>query len=273
VVGVIGDPIAHSLSPLLHNAAFTVLGLDWVSVGFTVHHGQGAVALAGMRALGIAGLSVTMPHKEAALAAVDEASDVARRLGAVNCVTLRDGRLLGDSTDGQGFIDALRRGGGEDPAGRRCVVLGAGAAGRAVILALATAGAADVVVVNRDMERAVTAAALAGGSGRVGSAEDVNDADLVVHATPLGMAGVADAALALDPGRLHPGQVVVDLVYHPLRTALLRAAEERGAIALSGLGMLVHQAALALEHWTGQRAPLEAMWAAAAAATGEQPGS
>ena len=129
VVGVIGDPIAHSLSPLLHNAAFAVLGLDWVSVGFTVRAGQAAVALAGIRALGIAGLSVTMPHKEAALAAVDEASTVARRLGALNCVTLRDGRLLGDSTDGQGFIDALRRGGGVDPAGRRCVVLGAGAAG------------------------------------------------------------------------------------------------------------------------------------------------
>ena len=138
-----------------------------------------------------------------------------------------------------------------------------------MILALAAAGAADVVVVNRDVERAVTAAALAGGSGRVGSAEDVKDADLVVHATPLGMAGVADAALALDPTRLHAGQVVVDLVYHPLRTALLCAAEEPAAVALSGLGMLVHQAALALEHWTGRPAPLEAMWAAAAAATGK----
>src|SRR5579864_7589882 len=143
VVGVIGDPIAHSLSPRLHNAAFDALGLDWVSVAFPVRAGMTAAALTGMRALEIVGLSVTMPHKEAAFDAVDEATDVARRLGAVNCVTRRDGALVGDSTDGAGFLAALRRAAGFDPRGRRCLVIGAGGAARAVIVALADSGAEE----------------------------------------------------------------------------------------------------------------------------------
>ena len=115
VVGVIGDPIAHSLSPQLHNAAFDALGLDWVSVAFPVRAGATGAALTGMRALEIAGLSVTMPHKEAAFDAVDHTTEVARRLGVVNCVSWHDGALVGDSTDGEGFVAALRRGAGFDP--------------------------------------------------------------------------------------------------------------------------------------------------------------
>jgi shikimate dehydrogenase len=271
VVGVIGDPIAHSLSPLLHNAAFDALGLDWVSVAFPVPAGMTAAALTGMRAMGIAGLSVTMPHKEAAFAAADENTEIALRLGAVNCVTARHGTLVGDSTDGEGFLAALRRAAGFDPRGKRCLVMGAGGAARAVILALAEAGAADVAVVNRTAARAEKAVALAGTVGRVGSGADVTDAELVVHATPLGMAGGSDAGAApapVGPGGLHPGQLVVDLVYHPLETPLLRAAKAAGAETVTGLGMLVHQAALALERWTGQTIPVEAMWAAAFEARG-----
>jgi shikimate dehydrogenase len=264
VVGVIGDPIAHSLSPLLHNAAFDALGLDWVSVAFPVEAGSTADALAGMRALRIAGLSVTMPHKSSAFAAVDDVTDVARRLGVVNCVSWRDGALVGDSTDGEGFLAALRRAVDFDPASKRCVVIGAGGAARAVTLALADAGAAEVVVVNRTASRAEEAAALAGTVGRVGSGADVGDAELVVQATPVGMTGVgASDALPVDPGTLHAGQVVADLVYYPLETPLLDAARARGAVAVGGLGMLVHQAALALERWTGGAVPVEAMWAAA----------
>jgi shikimate dehydrogenase len=268
VVGVIGDPIAHSLSPLLHNAAFDALGLDWVSVAFPVPAGMTAAALTGMRAMGIAGLSVTMPHKEAAFAAADENTEIALRLGAVNCVTGRDGTLVGDSTDGEGFLAALRRAAGFDPRGKRCLVIGAGGAARAVILALAEAGAADVAVVNRTPARAEQAAALAGTVGRVGSGGDVPDAELVVHATPLGMAGGSEprsSPAPVGPGALHSGQVVVDLVYHPLETPLLRDARAAGAEAVTGLGMLVHQAALALERWTGMAVPVEAMWVAAEA--------
>jgi len=268
VVGVIGDPIAHSLSPLLHNAAFDALGLDWVSVAFAVRAGDAAAALTGMRALGIAGLSVTMPHKEQAFAAVDDTTDVARRLGAVNCVSWHAGALVGDSTDGDGLLAALARGAGFDPRARRCVVIGAGGAARAVVLALAEAGAAEVVVVNRTPARAEIAAALAGEAGRVGSGADMASADLIVQATPVGMAGGAGPGgddLPLEPDTLHAGQVVADLVYHPLETPLLAAAKARGAVTVGGLGMLVHQAALALERWTGGAVPVEPMWHAAQA--------
>lgn len=252
------------MSPLLHNAAFDALGLDWVSVAFAVPAGAVAGALAGMRALGIVGLSVTMPHKGDAAVAVDELTPVARRLGVVNCITQRGGRLVGDSTDGAGFVEALRRGGAFDPAGRRCVVVGAGGAARAVVLALAEAGADEVVVVNRSPDHARGAAALAGANGRVGTAADISQAELVVQATPVGMDGTAGgAATAFDPDLVHGGQMVADLVYHPMVTPLLAAAHERGARTVGGLGMLVHQAAVAIGHWTGLPAPVEAMWEAA----------
>jgi shikimate dehydrogenase len=264
IVGVMGEPVGHSLSPLLHNAAFDALGLDWVSVGFPVPAGSVREAFAGIRALGIVGMSVTMPHKHDAAVAVDECTPVAARLGAVNCVVREDGRLVGDSTDGAGFVAALHRGVGFDPAGSRCVVLGAGGAGRAVVLALADAGADSVVVVNRTPGRAESAAELAGDAGSVGTPADVAGADLVVQATPVGMAlgSDTDDRLPIDPDLLVPGQVVADVVVHPLETPLLRAAAERGARPINGLGMLVHQAALALERWTGRPAPVEAMWAA-----------
>lgn len=265
VVGVIGDPVTHSLSPLLHNAAFDAMGIDWVSVALRVERGRVPEAFAGMRALEIAGLSVTTPHKDAAAESVDELSELAGRLGAVNCVTWRDGRLLGDSTDGEGFVQALRRGSGFDPRGRRCLVLGAGGAARAVVMALARADAQEVVVVNRTRERALRAAALAGDIGRVGSAEDVTTAELVVQATSVGMAVAGNGAMPLDPDLIHGGQLVAELVVHPLVTPFMKAATERGALAFGGLGMLVHQAALAIERWTGSPAPVDEMWAAAAA--------
>src|SRR5664279_4409847 len=189
VVGVIGDPVSQSLSPLLHNAAFAEMGIDWVSVGFTVTPGSVAVALQGARALGIKGLSVTMPHKDAVAGLVDRRTALADRLGAVNCVVNEAGGSVGDNTDGAGLVAALRRGGEFDPAGRRCLVIGAGGAARAVVAALADAKADEVVVVNRSADRGASAAALAGAVGRVGVAGDAARCDLVVNATPLGMGG------------------------------------------------------------------------------------
>ncbi|MGO9341469.1 MAG: shikimate dehydrogenase [Acidimicrobiales bacterium] len=270
VVATIGDPIAHSLSPLLHQAAFDALGLDWVSVAFRVPQGKTADALSAMRALGIAGLSVTMPHKAEAALLVDELTPLAERLGAVNCVVNRDGRLLGESTDGAGLVRALRRGAGFDPSGRRCVVIGAGGAARAAVVALAEAGAAEVVVVNRTRAHADAAAALAGPLGGVGGPDAVGSADLVVQATPVGMVGAArDGSPGGPPDYarfFHPGQVVMDLVYVPALTPVLLAAAERGAGTLGGLGMLVHQAAIAIEHWTGRPGPVEQMWSVATGA-------
>jgi shikimate dehydrogenase len=270
LVGVIGHPVRHSLSPLLHNTAFAALSLNWTSLAFEVAPGQVAGALSGVRALGLAGLSVTMPHKADAAALVDECSAVATALGAVNCVVNEDGRLRGENTDGAGFLASLVRGAGFDPAGKRCLVLGAGGAARAVTLALAGAGCAEVAVVNRTAERADAVAALAGSVGRVGRPDDdgeVAQADLVVNATPVGMTGtrVEHDGWLVAPSLLHRGQVVADLIYAPRPTAWLAAAADAGARTVDGLGMLVHQAAAQLELWTGLPAPVDRMWDAASA--------
>jgi shikimate dehydrogenase len=277
IVGVIGSPVAHSLSPLLHNTAFAALGLGaaWHSFAFEVTAGEAAEALEAMRRSDVAGLSVTMPHKVAVAALVEECSEEASQLDAVNCVARRDGVLYGANTDGAGFVASLARGASFDPAGRRCVVAGAGGAARAVVLALARAGAAEVAVVNRTPAHAAAAAGLAGPRGRVVTlapqpvAEALAAADLVVNATPVGMAGTpgAVAAWVLPPRHLRPGQVAADLVYAPRPTPWLAEAANAGATVLDGLGMLVHQAAAQLALWTGAEPPVEAMWAAAEAAS------
>lgn len=272
VTAVIGCPVRHSLSPVMHNAAFRALGLDWVYVAFEVPPGSAQSALAAMRALGIAGLNVTMPHKSDVAAAVDRLTPTAQALGAVNTVMRapRGDELVGENTDGPGFIDALRIDEGFDPAGRRCVVIGAGGAARAVVRALADARAAEITVVNRTAARASAAASLAGAAGRVGVAADAAEADLIVNATPLGMATAAGSGgralapeLPVDPASLGAGQLVVDLVYHPAVTPLVEAARARGAAAANGLGMLIHQAAHTIRLWTGEDPPLEVMSAAA----------
>ena len=267
VAAVIGSPVHHSLSPTILNAAFAAADADWVYVAFEVADGQAAEAVAAMRTLGLGGLSVTMPHKAAVHDAVDDRTEVAAALGAVNCVFWQDDRLVGDNTDGAGFVDALRVDGGMEVAGRRCVVVGAGGAGRAIVRALGDGGAVDVAVVNRTPDAAVRAAHLAGPVGRVGSMADVDAADLVVNATSLGMGtGAATgepAPLPVHPERLRPGHVVVDLIYHPIETPLLAAARQRGAVAVNGVGMLVHQAAHAFRRWTGETPPVDAMVAAA----------
>jgi len=270
LVGVIGHPVRHSLSPLLHNTAFAALGLNWTSLAFEVAPGQAAGALDGVRALGLAGISVTMPHKADVAALVDESSAVATALGAANCVINKEGILRGENTDGAGFLASLARGADFEPTGKRCLLLGAGGAARAVALALADAGCADVVVVNRTTARAEAVARLAGTVGRVGHVDDHGDvvqADLVVNATPVGMAGAAAerSRWLVSPSLLHGGQVVADLVYAPRPTAWLAAAAEAGARTVDGLGMLVHQAAAQLELWTGLPAPVDRMWEAASA--------
>jgi shikimate dehydrogenase len=202
-----------------------------------------------MRTLGIAGLSVTMPHKEDVAAAVELLAPAAAALRSVNTVSRDDaGRLVGHSTDGDGFVASLAAAGitVDDV---RVVVLGAGAAARSVVDALGRAGARDVAVVNRTRDKAVGAAALAP-TGRVGSLDDIVAADIVVNATSIGM---GSAELPVDPTLLRPGQVVADLVYHPLETALLAAARAAGCTPVDGLGMLVHQAVLQQEIWTGIR--------------------
>lgn len=268
VVGVMGYPVRHSLSPLLHNTAFAALDLNWTSVAFEVAPGRVGSALDGVRALEVAGLSVTMPHKSDVAALVDERSAVVNTLGAANCVTNRGGTLRGENTDGAGFLASIARAADFDPAGKRCLIVGAGGAARAVTLALAGARAATVTVVNRTASRAADVAALAGAAGRVGETgieAETGSADLVINATPVGMTGTdeGDSGWLVPPSWLHRGQVVVDLVYAPRPTAWLTAAAQSGATAVDGLGMLVHQAAAQLELWTGVPAPVDRMWQAA----------
>lgn len=268
IAAVIGDPVEHSLSPALHAAAYQALGLDWHYLACTVRRGDAAQALAGARALGFVGLSVTMPHKEAVLRAADQRSPVAERLGAANTITFRAGIAVADSTDGEALLDDLADG-GFDPAGRICAVIGAGGAARAAVLALSSAGAREVLVVNRTASHAGAATALAGSRGRLAGEGDLAGCDLVVQATPLGMSGTgaeSDERSASIGRLLGAGQVVVDMVYAPRETALLREAAARGARVRGGIGMLVHQAARQIRIWTGEQPPLDAMRAAVSAA-------
>ena len=262
VAGVIGDPVRHSLSPRLAQRGIPARS---ASIGcsprsrFPTAARRGALEAA--RVFGFVGLSVTMPHKTAMAALCDELTPDATDLRSVNTVILHaDGRSTGHSTDGAGFLRSLGDAAVE-VAGRTALVLGAGGAARAVARALGVGGA-RVEVAARRADAAEVAAALAGGT-----AVDWNDrataaaaAAIVVNATPLGMAG--DSALALPAEVLGPDLVVVDLVYEPLETPLLAAARRAGARAVSGLGMLVHQAALQVELWSGRPAPIEAMRAA-----------
>ncbi len=270
LAGVIGDPVRHSLSPALHNAAFARLGLDWTYVAFEIAAGRAADALAAMRVLGVEGLSVTMPHKRDAAAACDELSPAAELLGAVNCVRRDGDRLIGENTDGAGFLRSLRVQAGLEPVGCHAVVIGAGGAARAAIVALVSEGA-SVTIVNRSADAAVRAAELGARAGAtagvsaisqsmVGGPGAVSDADLVINATPLGMS--AGDPLPIDTSLLRRSHVVVDFIYQPAVTPLLEAAAEVGAATLNGTGMLLYQAAEQFKMWTGRDAPIAAMAAA-----------
>jgi shikimate dehydrogenase len=260
VVGVIGDPVAHSRSPAMHNAAFVALGLDWVYVAFPVGRGEGGAAVRAVTTLGLAGLNVTMPHKADAAAACDDLAAEAADLGAVNTVVNAGGALVGHSTDGDGILRALGDEGIE-VAGQACLVLGAGGAARAITHALGRTGA-RVTVAARRPEAGRDAAALAPDANAVGLDDlAVEGFDVIVNATPIGMHGEPPP---FDPARLHEGQFVFDTVY-PADTPLLVEARARGLRAAGGLGMLVHQGALAFSLWTGVAPPIDVMRAAASA--------
>jgi shikimate dehydrogenase len=268
VVGVIGWPVSHSLSPAMHNAAFAALGIPWVYVPFAVPPREVATALNGLRALGMRGVNVTIPHKQAAAAAVERLTTEAEALGSVNTVLVaEDGALVGHSTDGTGFLRTLREE-GCDPAGIRVTVVGAGGAARAIVGALLAAGATSVSVIARNPAHAQWV-----GSQERASllpweslAASAATADLLVNATPVGMAGHAEGETVVPAAVLRAGQWVCDLVYTPRRTRLLLAAEERGCRTIEGVGMLVHQGAEAFTLWTGVPAPVTVMRAALLAA-------
>lgn len=254
---VIGDPVAHSLSPAIHNAAFAALGIDARYEAVTVAPADLGDVMRRMRDERWLGMSVTMPHKIAVVDHLDALTPIAQRLGAVNCVFWDGDRLVGDNTDGAGLIWAFGQL-GVDVAGKNVVVLGAGGAASACARALVDAGAHEITLVNRTQIRAAELAGATGPPARVGTASDLPTADIVVNATSMGM-GAIGPDQQLIPGK---GVVAMDLVYHPLEGAWLAAARSRGATGANGVGMLVGQAAVAFERWTGRSAPTDVMLAA-----------
>lgn len=269
-LGIIGWPVSHSLSPAIHNAAFAALGLDWVYVPLPVHPLHLLAALHGLTAFGFAGANVTMPHKAAVADLIDGLSEDARRLHAVNTIVSDGERLRGENTDAPGFERFLKLDAGVDPAGRDALILGAGGAGRACALALARSGVATITVAAREPVRVADVSAAVDGLGatvRAVAFDDAPDvrADLIVNATPLGA-----RQETLPVPTLGPGTVVVDLLYHPTVTPLQVQARGEGAAAFGGVGLLLHQAALSFEIWTGQQPPLDVMSAAALAAISDR---
>lgn len=268
--GVIGWPISGSLSPVIHNAAFAALGVDWVYVPLPVPPAGLAAAVRGLTLLGFAGVNVTMPHKTEAAELVDELSEDARRLRAVNTIVFGREASEGHNTDAPGFDRFLRRDAGFDPAGRSALVYGAGGAARACGLALARGGLERLVVAAREPGRAADLRNTLDGLETEAEVVPFDEAlglevDLVVNATPLGARG------ELPPlPRLDADVVVVDLLYRPAVTPLQIVAREIGAPAFGGLGLLLHQAALSFELWTAQVPPLAAMSAAALAELAEE---
>ncbi len=266
VLGVIGCPVRHSFSPPMQNAALEALGLDYIYVPFQIQPADLPAAVAGFRAAGVVGINATIPHKQALLELVDHATAEARLTGTVNTLHFSDDGLVGDSTDGPGFVASLAAR-GCDVADRRVVLLGAGGSARAIGVSLVRSGAAAVTIANRTAARAEALAALLN-SVRPGVAdttpldpaptEELRAAELVVNTTSVGMHPDSDATPLALPA-LRPEAWVVDIIYNPRETRLLQQAVRQGVETMNGVAMLVHQGALSLQRWTGCEPPLQVM--------------
>lgn len=258
LAGVLGWPVAHSLSPAMHNAAFHAMRLPWVYIPLPVEKPLDVPnVITALRSLPCVGFNVTMPYKRIALEICDDVAALAKLAGAVNTVRIQDGDLIGYNTDGRGLLASLEEEAGLKAEGRTFTMLGAGGAAGATLAAMVLAGAAKVTVVNRNVDAAkelidrihphardTELVALETGPA---NGPAFIEADVIVNATPLGM-GPGDP-LPVNPHWMHAGQIVCDMIYAPLRTRLLEEAERSGAKAVGGLGMLVHQGAMAVEIW------------------------
>jgi shikimate dehydrogenase len=266
VCGVIGDPIEHTLSPVMHNAAFSHLKLDFVFLAFRVKPAELENAMRGMRGLGVHGLNVTMPHKSAVVNYLDELDPTAKFLGSVNTILNKDDRLLGFNTDGVGALKALREN-GVNPHGKKLLLLGAGGAARAIAYALAEE-AEELCVLNRASEKAGELADLLSrtfGKKVTGGAlspsaiqRSLRDSDILINATSVGMHPNVSQSL-VAPRWLKPGLCVMDIVYNPVETKLVKDARAAGARVISGVEMLLYQGTASFEVWTGVPAPVGVM--------------
>jgi len=266
VCGVIGDPIEHTLSPIMHNAAFKALKLDFAFLAFKVKAADVEKAVSGMRALGIHGLNVTMPHKSAVINYLDEVDQAAKAIGSVNTILNKDGRLFGFNTDGVGALQALRENGVE-PRGKKVLLLGAGGAARAIAYTLARE-ADELVILNRTAKQAAELANLlkqtfdrkvvADTLSSNAIKDTLQDSDVLINATSVGMKPNANQTpVAFE--WLRPDLAVMDIVYNPVETKLAKDAKAAGAKVVSGFEMLIYQGAASFEIWTGHSAPVEVM--------------
>ncbi len=270
VYGVIGDPIGHTLSPLMQNRALMEMGLDAVYLPFRVLAGDVGNAMRAVTALHIRGLNVTVPHKTAVIPFLNRITDTARVVGAVNTIQNVDGVLTGDNTDGYGFVNCVVRDGGVAVFPERVCVLGAGGAARSVVYACALREEVrEITVMNRTLSRAEElAATLSPSTGKpiyAASADPESmrhilpEAGMIVNTTTLGMHPDSGSTPVPYPEVFHAGQVVCDIIYNPSRTRMLREAAQRGAHTVGGLAMLAWQGARSLSLWTGREAPVQEM--------------
>ncbi|NOY53867.1 MAG: shikimate dehydrogenase [Deltaproteobacteria bacterium] len=268
IVGLFGFPVRHTFSPPMHNAAFAERGLDYVYLPFEVHPENLPAAVKALVPLGIAGVNVTIPHKETVIPLLDEISGTAERIGSVNTIRVREGKLKGFNTDAYGFETALFKDGGVSLSGKKIFVMGAGGAARAVCFQSALSGAEELVIADVLAERAealASAVAEAVPVCRISTCsvemETIEKAvagkDLFVNATPVGMKETDPPLIRVE--WLEPSTTVFDVIYNPLETRLLREAKDRGLTVVNGIGMLVHQGALAFEIFTGRKPPVETM--------------
>ena len=267
VVGIIGNPLGHTLSPTIHNAAFDYMGLNWCYIPVPVEEGRLPEAVEGIRALRLAGVNVTMPFKTEVIPLLDEVAMFARSVGAVNTILMDKGRLIGYNTDGGGFCTALTRDLDYEVKGRRVFILGAGGAARSVTVSLALAGVSSITIVDLSADRSRRLAEVIRRSApevRVSwlSPDDsrdmvVADSDVIINATPL--TAFQGSVLGVPVAMLNRNQLVCDLNYSLNKPPLLLEAEAMGARVVDGKGMLLYQAAAAFEIWTGLEAPVEVM--------------
>lgn len=267
LIGIFGWPVEHSRSPLFQNAAFESLGLDYCYVPLPVRPEDLEAAVRGFRAMNFAGANVTIPHKEQIIPFLDELAPGAALTGAVNTIEVKDGRLVGHNTDGNGFVRSLDEA-GIGVRGARCLMIGAGGAAKGVAVALAAAGISRITIANRNLDRAVALAKLLEEHFPTVISESIPldeaevrraaaESDILIQTTSLGMR--PDDPLPVPADILRPDLTVCDLIYSPPSTLLIQKASFAGAKTLGGLGMLLHQGAIAFEIWTGRKAPLAIM--------------
>jgi shikimate dehydrogenase len=289
LIGIFGDPVAHTLSPAMQNAAFESLGMDFVYVPFHVRPAELKAAVGAIRALGMPGVNITIPHKEKVIELLDGLDEDARAIGAVNTVVNREGKLTGYNTDGEGFLRSLTEETGFNSQGKKIIILGAGGAARGILASVLNKKSKKnkknkkperVIVANRTFERAEglvkefkekfegsNLEAIGLDEEALGSA--LEEADLLVNATSIGMEGGMEGgqggygSLSFIIDKLPDTAIVSDIVYKPIVTELIREADERGLTTHRGLGMLVGQGALSFELWTGEKAPVHVMRQAA----------